>query len=519
MAPPECLLGHTVLSYTKICAWAIAERIIFLTKEELLRHVRSFPDKPGVYLMHGSDGMIIYVGKAKSLKRRVSSYFRHADKFASPRLRKLVGSICDISTIRTETEIEALILENRLIKLYQPFFNVDLKMNERYAYIKITSEKFPTIAVTRYKQDDGSVYIGPYVRVAEVRELLRLIERYLPLRSCSSDIDAQDRDRPCMRYSLGRCLAPCAGLCTENEYRDRVADVMMLLQGHGAELVERLRKRMDKAAQSLAFEEAARLRDTIRAIWRVSRQRHTMPDIPTGKENFLETLNALQKAFKLPMLPWRIDGFDISHTAGNETVGVVVVFEQGYPNTSLYRRFNIRTVDGIDDFRSMKETLKRRYKRCIDGEEPMPQLILIDGGAVQLEFALSALQELDLTNIPIISLAKEFEEIYIVGESKPLRLEHTDPVLCLLQSVRDEAHRYAITSHRAARGKNFRRSRLEDVPGIGKAKAAQLITKFGSTKAIRDVREEELASTPGIGPVLARRIIEHLSDDTDKNSH
>ncbi len=491
----------------------------FLKKEELLLHIKSFSDKPGVYLMHDSDDKIIYVGKAKSLKKRVSSYFRHSN-FASPRLRKLVESISDISTIRTGTEMEALILENRLIKLYQPFFNIDLKMNERYAYIKITSEKFPRIVITRHRQNDDAVYIGPYVRVSEVRELLRLIERYLPLRYCSADIkEPQSGRRPCMRHALGRCMAPCAGLCTENEYRDRVADVIMLLQGRGVELVEKLHSKMDKAARDMAFEEAAVLRDTIRAIWRVSRQRNNIPDIDAGKENFWETLNLLQKLLKLPVLPWRIDGFDISHTAGNETVGVVVVFEQGYPNTSLYRRFKIRTVEGIDDFRSIKETLLRRYKHCLEGEEPLPQLILIDGGPIQLEFAVSALQELNITNIPIISLAKEFEEVYLAGEKDPVRLEHTNTALRLLQYVRDEAHRYAITSHRAARGKNFRRSRLEDVPGIGKAKAAQLITKFGSAKAIFEMQEDELASTPGIGPVLAKRILAHFASSNGNSSY
>ena len=468
--------------------------------------------------MHDSGGKIIYVGKAKSLKKRVSSYFRHAN-FASPRLRKLVETINDISTIRTATEMEALILENRLIKLYQPFFNVDLKMNERYAYIKITSEKFPRIVITRNKQDDSAVYIGPYVRVTEVRELLRLIERYLPLRYCTADINEPHKDkRPCMRYSLGRCMAPCAGLCKENEYRDRVANVILLLQGRCTELVEKLRGRMDKAAQNMAFEEAAVLRDTIRAIWRVSRQRNNIPEIAAGGDNFWETLNLLQKTFKLPVLPWRIDGFDISHTAGSDTFGVVVVFEQGYPNTSLYRRFKIRTVEGIDDFRSMKETLLRRYKKCLEGQEPLPQLILIDGGPVQLEFAVSALRELDLADIPVLSLAKEFEEIYTIEQKEPVRLDHTNKALRLLQHVRDEAHRYAITSHRAARDKNFRRSRLEDVPGIGRAKAAQLITKFGSAKAVLETPERVLASTPGIGPVLARRIMEHFAEPDSEKS-
>ena len=484
-----------------------------LNKEELIKFVKGFPDRPGVYLMRDENGEIIYVGKAKSLRKRVSSYFRHTH--ASPRLNKLVDTIRDISTMRTESEIEALILENRLIKLYQPFFNVDLKMNERYAYIKITAEKHPRIIVTRVKMDDGAVYIGPYVRVSEVRALLRLVERYLPLRSCGGAEAKPQNGRPCMKYSLGRCLAPCCGLCTENEYRDRVADVALLLQGHGAELVERLRKRMDKAAREMKFEEAAHLRDTIRAIWRVSRQQNTIPEIPSGKDNFWEVLNSMQKTFHLPVLPWRIDGFDISHSAGNFTVGVAVVFEQGYPNPSLYRKFNIRTVEGIDDFRSMKETLTRRYKRCFEGQEPLPQLILIDGGPVQLEFAMQALDDLGIHNIPIISLAKEFEAVYMPNQKEPVRLDHTDPVLRLLQHVRDESHRFAITSHRTRRGKSFTRSKIEEVPGIGRAKAAMLITKFGSVRAIKDLPPEELAAAPGIGPALAKRILAKLNEENE----
>lgn len=510
----SCVYYTTCVCYIIKYILTSGERVIFLNRDELLKRIKSFPDKPGVYLMHDAEGNTIYVGKAKSLKKRVSSYFRHAN-FASPRLRKLVDSICDISTIRTETEVEALILENRLIKLYQPFFNIDLKMNERYPYIKITHEKFPRLLITRHKQEEDAIYIGPFVHVREVRELLRLIERYMPLRNCNGELKPSKKNRPCMRHALGRCMAPCSGLCSENQYKDRVADILMLLQGQGASLVEKLRKEMDRAARTMDFEEAARLRDTIRAIWRFTRQKNTIPDIPAGKENFWETLNAMQKTFSLPTLPWRIDGFDISHTAGSDTVGVVVVFEQGYPNPSLYRRFNINSVEGIDDFRSMKETLHRRYSRSLEGQEPLPQLILIDGGPVQLEFAMEALKELEITSIPVISLAKEFEEVYVPGKKEPVRLSHTDPVLRLLQYVRDESHRYAITSHRRKRGKSFRRSKLEDVPGIGRAKAAQLITKFGSTRAILEAPESELANTPGIGPALARRIIEKLNEKED----
>ena len=489
-----------------------------MKREDIISRIKSFPDKPGTYLMHDAAGSIIYIGKAKSLKKRVSSYFRHAG-FASPRLRKLVDSICDISIIRTETEVEALILENKLIKLYQPFFNVDLKMNERYPYIKITHEKFPRLLITRHReQDDDSIYIGPFVRVYEVRELLRLIERYMPLRKCGGELRVSESSRPCMRYALGKCPAPCACHCSEKDYKDRAADIIMLLQGQGAALVEKFRKRMDGAAAKLDFEEAARLRDTIRAIWRFSRQRNTIPDMPSSRENFLETLTGLQKAFSLPTIPWRIDGFDISHTAGGETVGVVVVFEQGFPNPSLYRRFNINGDYGIDDFRSMKETLIRRYKKSLDGQEPLPQLILIDGGPVQLAFAIEALNELGITDIPIIALAKEFEEVYLPGKKEPVRLDRSDHALRLLQYVRDEAHRYAITSHRRKRGKSFSRSKLEEVPGIGRAKAAQLITRFGSARAILDAPKSELASTPGIGKALAERIIEKLKEkETEVN--
>ena len=483
-----------------------------MIREELIKYIKGFPEKPGVYIMYDESGAVIYVGKAKKLKRRVLSYFRHSN-FYSPRLKKLVETVREISTIRTESEMEALILENRLIKLYQPFFNVDLKMNERYAYIKVTSEKFPRLIITRQKTDDNSVYIGPYVRVSEVRELLRLIERYLPLRSCKSNIDKQNSARPCMKFALGRCLAPCSGECTEAEYKDRVADVIMLLQGNSLELIEKLRNRMDTMSRKMQFEEAAKIRDTIRAIWRVSRQKNSIPDIPSGKDNFWETLNMTQKLFNLPVLPWRIDGFDISHTSGENTYGVAVVFEQGYPNTGQYRRFKIKSVDGIDDFRSMKETVYRRYKQILDGQGPMPQLILIDGGPVQLEFAIAALEELNLENIPVVSLAEEFEEIYFPDRKEPLILDRTDPVLKLLQHVRDEAHRYGITTHRNAREKKFKRSILEEIPGIGKNKAAMLITKFGSAKGISDVSLDELSSVPGIGPKLAQKIFDKLSEE------
>ncbi|MDR1965142.1 MAG: excinuclease ABC subunit UvrC [Synergistaceae bacterium] len=482
-----------------------------MEREDLLNAIKRFPDKPGVYVMHGGDGSALYIGKAKSLKKRVASYFRHAT-FASPRLTRLVADIADISTIRTESEAEAMVLESRLIKFYQPFFNIELKMGERYPFIKITAEDFPRALVTRRKQEDGAIYIGPFVRTGDLRALMRISERFFPLRTCSLPLlsGKPPSRRPCMRHTLGLCLAPCAGMCGEALYRERVADLALLLQGKGADLASRLHKRMDAAARGMEFEEAARLRDTIRAIWRVSRQKLSTPAM--FGENLTDwlPLKRLQEEFKLKTLPWRIDGFDISHTSGENTVGVVVVFEQGIANTSLYRRFNIKTVEGVDDFRSIEETVARRYKRCVESQEPMPQLIMIDGGPVQLEFAVAALTSLGLEETPVIALAKREEEVYVPRRSDPLRLDINDPGLRLLQRVRDEAHRFAITSHREARNKKFSRSALEDIPGMGKNRVAQLLSRFGSVRAIAKLAPEALASVPGVGPVLAERVLNAL---------
>ncbi|MDR2780083.1 MAG: excinuclease ABC subunit UvrC [Synergistaceae bacterium] len=482
-----------------------------MKRDDLLKMINRFPDKPGVYIMHGEDGKAIYIGKAKSLKKRVSSYFNHA-RFASPRLSRLVSDIADISTIRTENEAEAMILESRLIKLYQPFFNVELKMGERYPFIKITNEDFPRTVVTRHKQGDGAVYIGPFVHAGNLRGLMRISERYFPLRTCSLQLVSGKirRERPCMRYTLSLCLAPCAGMCGEAKYRERVADLALLLHGKGADLANRLHRRMDAAAAAMEFEEAAHLRDTIRAIWRVNRQRLSTPAMAEENENDWTPLKKLQETLGLRTLPWRIDGFDISHTSGEHTVGVAVVFEQGIANSSLYRRFNMKTVEGIDDFRSMEETLVRRYKRCIESQEPMPQLIMIDGGPVQLEFARAALVSLGLDSIPAVALAKRNEEIFLPGQNEPLRLGLDDPGLKLLQRVRDEAHRFAITSHRAARNKKFSKSALEDIPGMGKNRVAQLLSRFGSIRAIARLSEEEIASVPEVGPILAKRISKAL---------
>lgn len=476
--------------------------------------LKTLPLKPGVYLMHDADGKVIYVGKAKKLKRRVSSYFNHK-KFAIPRLQKLVNTVCDISFIRTETESEAFIVESRLIKAIQPFFNVELKMGSHYPYIVVTHEKFPRVLVSHTRPSGGHVF-GPYTGTGAMRAMLNLIKNFFPVRTCARDLSTGKLSRPCIMYDIGKCPGPCAGHCSEKEYNEIIDDVLMLLNGRTADLVARLRNRMEKSARALRFEDAAKARDTIRNLWKFSRQKLSVTLSDELDENTWQAMTRLRDLLGLAIVPWRIDGFDISHTSGREKYGVAVVFEQGYPNASLYRRYGIKTVRGNDDFRSMRETVTRRYRQLIESQLPLPQLILIDGGPVQLMFAREALKNVPV-DIPSIALAEREELIFTAPDRAPLRLERNDPALRLLQRVRDEAHRYAIASHRRKRTARLSRSALEDIEGIGRHKAAQLLSSFGSVQNIARLSRDELQKAPGIGPVQAERILKALAGLTEKN--
>ena len=481
-------------------------------KDKISAILKTLPMKPGVYLMRDIDGKVIYVGKAKKLKRRVSSYFRH---HASPRLNKLVELIEDISTIRTETEAEALIVEAKLIRRYSPFFNVELKMSDKYPYLRITKEDFPRLEITRHKREDGCVYLGPFVDAGNIRNVMRLAERYFPLRVCRKVITPNPEQRPCVEYSLGRSMGACAGLCSQQEYRERVADVILLFEGKSAELVERLRKRMDESAKALEFEKAARYRDTIRAIWRLTRQRISSALQEDLDNETWQVLNRIQSLLGLEVLPWRIDAFDISHTHGHDTYGCCVVFEQGRPSKNLYRRFKIRNLaEGeINDFESIYETVKRRYKHVLDDSEPAPQMVLIDGGPGQLQYAQKALDELGYS-LPLVALAEREELLFLPGRDEPLRLGRDDEALQMFQRLRDEVHRYAITTHRNARDKHLRHSRLEDIPGIGRKTTAELLVRFGSAKKVAALSVEELTSVPGIGRATAEKILAGLNDES-----
>ncbi|MCD6183802.1 MAG: excinuclease ABC subunit UvrC [Thermovirga sp.] len=484
---------------------------------ELKEKINFMPNKPGVYLMHNSSGKVIYVGKAKSLKKRLRSYLRHSG-FSSPRLRKLISEVEDISVIRTENEAEALIVESKLIKLYQPFYNVELKMGEKYPFIKLTTETFPRLVITRHKEDDGGTYFGPYVNVKQLRQLLRIISRYFPIRDCSRQIKDAGGGymRPCIRYFLGQCLGPCAGLCDKREYQENVADVILLLKGQPSELVSRLRHRMDYAAKSLAFEKAARLRDAIRVIWKFSRQRPSSSLSETMDDEIWKAFLLLQSKLNLRTVPWRIEGFDISHHAGKETYGSCVVFEQGLPNPSLYRRYKINLEDGPDDFRAMKELVFRRYKRLKDKQRALPQLILIDGGPQQLRFAMEAIKEVQIKDIDVVALAKKEELLYLPEREEPIVLSRNDEGLKLLQRVRNEAHRFALAAHTAASTRRFSRSSLEDIPGVGKIIASRLLAKFGSVANIAMMPPEDIAQVKGVSLAMANKIVEKLKGDKNE---
>lgn len=587
------------------------------------------PDKPGVYLMHDAAGKVIYVGKAVVLKNRVRSYFRNLASH-TPKVKAMVAKIAEIETIVTSSEVEALILECNLIKKYRPRYNIMLKDDKTYPYLKVTmQEDFPRLVVTRRQARDGAKYYGPYADSGAMHATVKLLRGMFPLRTCRK----MNPDRPCLNYHIKRCLAPCAGYVSRAEYSSMIKSVCMVLDGRTNELERDLQRRMQEAAENYAFEEAARLRDQLQAVQRLNEQQKAVTnnggdmdvigygqDITgsciqiffvrkgklIGRDNFflhndgdsaVEVLSAFIKQYyneatfipKEIVLPFtlededketveawlterssrkvelvvpqrgvkkellklandnavklleerlrkgslslkndveaaeelqqvlgidhaleRMDCFDISHTQGTETVASMVVFRNGSISKKDYRKYKIVSAEGKpDDFKSMQEVVYRRYKDY----EDLPSLVVIDGGKGQLSSALEVIRGLGLHDLPVVGLAERNEEIFLPHQSKSIMLDRDSAALHLIQRIRDEAHRFAITFHRKLRTKRNLVSVLDHVDGIGPKRRQALWKAFKTIDAMKAASVEELAAVDGMNSTAAQTLYDFFRLD------
>lgn len=425
--------------------------------------VREFPRTPGVYLFKDTSGVTIYVGKAKNLRSRAGSYFLIAAQIER-RTADWVLDIADADYIECESDVDALLMEARLIKDIQPKHNKELKDDKTFPYLMITKgEDFPRVEVTRQPPDRGVRLFGPFASAGALRGAMQVLQRIFKFRTCSLDIEENDERwkwfRPCLLASIQQCTAPCNLRISKEEYKHDIQRLVMFLEGNKKKLLKELREEMQAAAKEKQYEQAARLRDEIKMLESLDRRGDI--DVHAQPEVFYidpkKGLAGLKKALKLAEVPRTIEGMDIAHLGGGETVASVVQFLDGLPFKPGYRRYKINGVQGIDDFRSLHEVVSRRYRKLVDTDEPFPDLLLIDGGKGQLSAALAAFRDQDITPPAILSLAKQEEEIYLPGESDPLKLSKHSFALRLLQYVRDEAHRFAQHYHHQLR----RKSQLE----------------------------------------------------------
>lgn len=596
--------------------------------ESIAKTLAVLPNKPGVYIMRDEHGKIIYVGKAVVLKNRVRSYFRNLASH-TVKVKALVAKVVEIETIVTDSEVEALILECNLIKKHRPRYNITLKDDKTYPYLKVTlQEDFPRIYATRRQMRDGAKYYGPYADAGAMHATVKLLRSMFPLRNCRK----MNPDRPCLQYHIKRCLAPCAGYVSKEDYGRMIKAVCMILDGRTTEVERELKQQMQAAADSYAFEEAARVRDQLQAVTKLNEQQKAVTgggDLDVvgfakdstgiclqiffvrggkliGRDNFFlqddgdseqDVLTAFVKQYYneasfvpreilLPVLPesdeltvmaeWltekagrkvellqpqrgtkrellhlasenavklleerlrkgqlslqteeqaaeelqlalqlpdpleRMDCFDISHTQGTETVASMVVFRNGKPSKKDYRRYKIESTEGKpDDFKSMQEVVYRRYRDY----EDLPSLVIIDGGKGQLSSALEVIRGFGLHELPVIGLAKREEEIFTEGSSESILLDRESAPLHLIQRIRDEAHRFAITYHRKLRSKRNMVSILDHIEGIGAKRRQALWKKFQSLEAMKEASVEELAQVEGMNYPTAQRIYDFFRLD------
>jgi excinuclease ABC subunit C len=476
----------------------------------LKEKVRHLPDRPGVYLMKDRLGRIIYVGKARSLKKRVSSYFQQgrARLISQPKIRALIPLIADFETIEVKSEPEALLLEGKLIKQWRPRYNTDFTDDKRFLLVRVDPhEELPRFRLTRIKKDDRSRYFGPFAHSGLLRKTLAQMRRQFGILLG----DATPQKRPDGSWQLyddvRQELYGGFNFVTAEAYRQRVEDAAAFLEGKSREWLESLRAEMADAAAKQAFEKAAELRDIVFALEETLRKTRRFERLdPTRPAADEEALRALGDALKLPAPPRTIECFDISHISGTFVVASMVHFADGRPDKNNYRRFQIKSFIGNDDFRAMEEVVGRRYRRLAEEEKAFPDLVVIDGGRGQIGAALKAFVAADLAPPAVIGLAKKHETIFFADERPPLNLPLTHPGLNLLQRVRDEAHRFANTYNAVLRSKKIRESVLEDFAGLGPVRRAALLAHFGSIDRLREATVDEIAEVEGFGPKLAAEL-------------
>jgi excinuclease ABC subunit C len=585
------------------------------------------PESPGVYLWKDGAGKVLYVGKAKRLRSRVRSYFG-SDHVTSVKTQALVRLIAALDTIVVPTEAHALILEANLIKEYRPRFNIALRDDKSYPYIKVTlQEPFPRVYVTRRLVSDGARYFGPYTDVGAMRRALNVVKRIFTVRSCHYALLDEVPDRPCLDYHIGKCKAPCVGYQGEDEYRGMIDEVVLFLDGRTDDVIRRVKARMQEASAQLNFERAAELRDALvkldnleeptvvvqveggdkdvigyardgddacvailrirggkllardqrfvenlegeedqailsaylartyvgsperagellvpmdfedrelleeslgwtrvvvpqrgprRDLVQLAEQnaRHLLEEFKLAsfeaEERAASPVYELQRVLGLQTLPRAFVCFDISTTQGTDTVGSCVWFENGRPRRAEYRKFKVKTVEGTDDFASMREVVGRYFARRVEEQKALPDLVVIDGGKGQLNAAHDALVALQLGDLPLISLAKKDEEVFVRGRSDSIRLSRRSAALRTLQQARDEAHRFAVTFNRARRSARTLTSELLRIPGVGPTKRRALLKAFGSLQGVREATAESIAAVPGFSLASATRLLHAL---------
>ncbi len=471
------------------------------------------PQKPGCYIYRDMFGTVIYVGKASNLRRRMSQYFQPSrENRADPKLRSLINTIHTWEFITVRNEDEALVLETRLIKEYSPHFNVLMRDDKRHLMLKIDrTETYPRLKMARLKKDDSCLYFGPFPKGGALRMTADFLIHYLNLRTCKAAVPGIMDRTHCLAGAIRDCCRPCEGKVTAEEYNARIDRLVAILEGDVKDVLAVLELKMKDAAEKHQFEKAAHFRDisaNIQSLYGQKLRKHMggagHPGMPAVED--------LQNALHLKNPPRTIECFDISNISGTLAVASLVHFTDGAPDKARYRKFRIRTVIGANDFAMMKEAITRHFTHLLEKPETLPDLLMVDGGKGQLSSALEALVAVKCPPFPVIGLAKKQEEVFIPGRSEPYLIPHDRPALKLLQAVRDEAHRFAITYHRNLRLDTIRNSILDDIAGIGENRKAAILREFGSVQSLRKVPTPEAIAerVPGIGLEFAKTIFEYL---------